>query len=440
MRILGREISVKRLISYGLKNPAANLIHSFNYLRQKKFLDGSSSGGYALPPSTIVVETTYECNLRCKTCWFYGKSGIFKDKKISGGLSFEQLKKVVDNVAWFKPYLYFTGGEPLINKSTLPIIKYAKKKGLIVGIVTNGTLLTKENSKKLISSNLDFITVSIDGPKQTHDKIREIKCFEKAIQGINTVIIDEVHMAKADVLKRLLTGPFAHCGIRWGLTGTVPKADYEFMGLKCSIGDVSNRIQASELQDKGVLANCHVNVLQTQDHPQFKTYGEELKWLTTDKTRMKWVANTIKDISSSGNTLILVDRISAGEILEEQIDDAVFVSGSTKNTDRKEQYDEISTATNKVIIATYGVAAVGINIPRIFNLVLIEPGKSFVRVIQSIGRGIRKAEDKDSVQIWDITSSCKFAKRHLGARKKFYKEANYPYNIEKINYENPYTG
>jgi len=81
----------------------------------------------------------------------------------------------------------------------------------------------------------------------------------------------------------------------------------------------------------------------------------------------------------------------------------------------------------------------GINIPRIFNLVLIEPGKSFVRVIQSIGRGIRKAEDKENVQIWDITSSCKFAKRHLGARKKFYKEANYPYNIEKVNYENPYT-
>ncbi len=143
------------------------------------------------------------------------------------------------------------------------------------------------------------------------------------------MIIDEVHMAKADVLKRLLTGPFAHCGIRWGLTGTVPKADYEFMGLKCSIGDVSNRIQASELQDKGVLANCHVNVLQTQDHPQFKTY-RRTEMADHRQDRMKWVANTIKDISSSGNTLILVDRISAGEILEEQIEDAVFVSGSTK--------------------------------------------------------------------------------------------------------------
>jgi len=112
--------------------------------------------------------------------------------------------------------------------------------------------------------------------------------FKEFCDGIQTVIIDEVHMAKADVLKRMLTGPFAHCGIRWGLTGTVPKADYEFMGLKCSIGEVANRIKASTLQDKGVLANCHVNVLQTQDHPQFKTYAEELKWLTTDTTRMTW--------------------------------------------------------------------------------------------------------------------------------------------------------
>jgi len=86
-------------------------------------------------------------------------------------------------------------------------------------------------------------------------------------------------------------------------------------------------------------------------------------------------------------------------------------------------------------VATYGVAAVGINIPRIFNLVLLEPGKSFVRVIQSIGRGIRKAEDKDFVQIWDITSNCKFAKRHLTQRKTFYKEANYPFDLEKLTYK-----
>ena len=257
--------------------------------------------------------------------------------------------------------------------------------------------------------------------------------FKEFIEGINTVIVDEVHMAKADVLKRMLTGPFAHCQIRWGLTGTVPKQEYEYMGIKVSLGEVTNKIPAKELQDKGVLANCHVTVLQTNDVLEFRNYQEELKWLTTDPKRTSWIAKTISDIATSGNTLILVDRISAGEILEKKIKNSVFIRGATKNLDRKEHYDEVSTASNKIIIATYGVAAVGINIPRIFNLVLLEPGKSFVRVIQSIGRGIRKAEDKDNVMIWDITSACKFARRHLTQRKKFYKEANYPYNIEKVD-------
>ena len=106
-----------------------------------------------------------------------------------------------------------------------------------------------------------------------------------------------------------------------------------------------------------------------------------------------------------------------------------------KTTDRKDAYDEINEGTNHVVIATYGVASVGINIPRIFNLVLIEPGKSFVRVIQSIGRGVRKAKDKDHVEIWDITSSAKYSKKHLTERKRFYKEANYPFSIEKVNYK-----
>jgi superfamily II DNA or RNA helicase len=113
----------------------------------------------------------------------------------------------------------------------------------------------------------------------------------------------------------------------------------------------------------------------------------------------------------------------------------VFISGEVKTKDRKEEYDEIKTSDDKIIVATYGVAAVGINIPRIFNLVLLEPGKSFVRVIQSIGRGIRRAEDKDFVKIWDITSTCKFAKRHLTERKKFYKDAHYPFSLEKIDWQ-----
>ena len=133
--------------------------------------------------------------------------------------------------------------------------------------------------------------------------------------------------------------------------------------------------------------------------------------------------------------MILVDRISAGEKLSEAIPNSIFINGDVKLKDRTSTYDEVQDATNMVIIATYGVAAVGINIPRIFNLVLLEPGKSFVRVIQSIGRGIRKAKDKDFVQIWDITSTCKFAKKHITERKKFYKQAEYPFTIDKIDWQ-----
>ena len=150
---------------------------------------------------------------------------------------------------------------------------------------------------------------------------------------------------------------------------------------------------------------------------------------------MDTIAGVVLEVNKTGNTLVLVDRISAGtELLSRLGDNAVFVSGATKSKDRQDEYDEIATSTGKIIIATYGVAAVGINLPRIFNLVLLEPGKSFVRVIQSIGRGIRKAEDKDHVQIWDITSTCRFAKRHLNKRKAFYKEANYPFTVEKLTW------
>jgi superfamily II DNA or RNA helicase len=256
------------------------------------------------------------------------------------------------------------------------------------------------------------------------------------IEDVVCVMVDEVHMAKADVLKTLLTSVFAHVPIRWGLTGTIPKENFEWKSLHVSLGDVTARIQASELQDQGVLARCHVNVVQLQDYGDHGNYQQELKYLLTNADRLKYMSKLFNKISESGNTLILVDRIKAGNDLVEMLGDkAVFVSGATKGVDRKTEYDEIANVDGKIIVATYGVASVGINIPRIFNLVLLEPGKSFVRVIQSIGRGIRKAEDKDFVQVWDITSTCKFAKRHLTKRKKFYKEANYPFQVEKVDWE-----
>ena len=254
------------------------------------------------------------------------------------------------------------------------------------------------------------------------------------IEDVCCVIVDETHQAKADVLKDLLTSVFANVPIRWGLTGTIPKTDWESASLRSSIGDVINRLSAKELQDQGILANCHVNIVQTQETAIYSNYQNEMTFLLEDKKRLEYVSKMIKEISQTGNTLVLTNRIKNGEALQELISGAEFVQGAMKVADRKDAYNEINEGTNTITIATYGVAAVGINIPRIFNLVLLEPGKSFVRVIQSIGRGVRMAKDKDFVQIWDVTSRCKFSKRHLTERKKFYKEASYPFTIDKITY------
>lgn len=340
---------------------------------------------------------------------------------------------------------------------TAALSKQVEKYGRSIVIVPNKSLV--------VQTEADYINMGLDvgvyfGDRKEYNKTHTICTWQSLnnmlkntraheaevpigefIEGVVCVMVDEVHMAKADALKTLLTSVFSDVPIRWGLTGTVPKAEFDKVSIVVSLGPVIGKLAASELQDRGVLAKCHVNIVQLKDDKEFTNYQSELKFLTEDTKRLDTMAKLISKVSTSGNTLILVDRISAGKALQTRLTEIFnndievpFISGSMKLTERKEEYDEVKTSSNKVIIATYGVAAVGINIPRIFNLVLIEPGKSFVRVIQSIGRGIRKAEDKDHVEIWDITSTCKFAKRHLTQRKAYYKEANYPFSIEKLEY------
>jgi len=273
---------------------------------------------------------------------------------------------------------------------------------------------------------LNFLLSDEEKPQEEVDGI---------IKGLAAVIVDECHTSKSDVLKSILTGPLAHVPIRWGLTGTVPKDKFAYTALFVSIGANVNALSASELQNKGVLANCQVNIIQLKDGKVHKTHPDEARFLSENKERLATIGGLVNNISASGNTLILVDRLATGKALEAMVPDSVFIHGSTKLKERKQEFDEVAVIDNKVIIATYGVAAVGINMPRIFNLILVDPGKSFVRVIQSIGRGLRRASDKDFVEIYDITSDCKFSKRHLTQRKAYYKEAGYKHTVTKLEYQ-----
>jgi superfamily II DNA or RNA helicase len=277
---------------------------------------------------------------------------------------------------------------------------------------------------------------SLEVIQKNHKSGKSDMSLEDFTRGVMALIVDEAHGAKADVLKKMLIGPFRNIPIRWGLTGTVPPEDHAAVGLKVGIGPTVGELAAQTLQAEGILANCHVDIIQMQDSVHYDNYQTELSYLTTDSDRLDYMAEMILAAAESGNTLVLVDRVKSGKGLLERLpeDRTVFISGEMKNEERREHYKDISSNDGKIIIATYGVAAVGINVPRIFNLMLIEPGKSFVRVIQSIGRGLRRAKDKDFVNILDLTSSAKFSKRHLTERKKFYKRASYPFKITKVDW------
>jgi superfamily II DNA or RNA helicase len=353
----------------------------------------------------------------------------------------------------------------LKNPQSMQEIATGAGKTLITATLSNAiepygrSIVIVPNKSLIVQTEADYINLGLDvgvyfGDRKDYFKTHTICTWQSLlnlvkdskngsadvpinefVENVVLIMIDEAHGAKADALKQLLSGIFARVPLRWGLTGTIPKDEFASKALLVNIGPVTNKLSASELQERNVLANCHVNIVQLQDNVEYADYQSELKHLLEDSRRLDALSSIIEKVIETGNTLILVDRVAAGKELVQRLPNSVFVSGSTKVKDRKDEYDEVAISDDKIIVATYGVAAVGLNIPRIFNLVLLEPGKSFVRVIQSIGRGIRKAEDKDFVQIWDLTSNCRFAKRHLTVRKAFYREANYPFSIEKFNYK-----
>ena len=352
-------------------------------------------------------------------------------------------------------HLYLTDGFVVTHNTliTASLSTLAQKYGRTIVIVPNKNLVQQTEE--------DYRNIGLDvgvlfGDRKEYDRTHTICTWQSLnvldkkskdalddgqravfLDGLIAVICDEVHMVKnANVLHTLLTTTFSNIPIRWGLTGTIPEEEYNQVSLYSAIGPLIGSLTARELQEQGHLAMCNIKILQTQETASYNDYQAELKYLTTDKARLSWLADRVREISKSGNTLVLVDRIESGEILHELLPDSVFISGKMKATKRKEHYKEINFDDNAVMIATYGTTSTGISINRIFNLVLVEPGKSFVRVIQSIGRGLRKADDKDAVEVYDIASRCKFSNRHLLKRKKFYGEVQYPWTVDKINYDN----
>jgi superfamily II DNA or RNA helicase len=284
------------------------------------------------------------------------------------------------------------------------------------------------------------------------------------MKEFDLVVVDEAHGLKGQVLTKLLNENGNHIVHRFGLTGTLPKPATDKMAVHISVGNVHYEISAADLIKQGWLAKLDIDIMQINEdlkakfvkfkeenkldsaaqkmtYNQFKDkyfgeYSAEKSYLQTCKPRIEYIADILIDKQSQkkGNVFCLVDGVAFGKKLTKLIPGAIFVHGKDKKKARKEVYDLFKENDNMVVIATVQVASTGLNIKRIFNLVFVDMGKSFIRVIQTIGRGLRKAPDKDYVLVTDISSDLKYGKRHVRERMNFYRDAEYPHKKRVVSY------
>lgn len=396
----------------------------------------------------------------------------------------------------FKDVLHIDTGEPIllrdyqyenVNKlieagNGLIIASTGAGKTLLSAALCNAygslgikTLTIVPNQDLIRNTKQDFINCGLDtgeysGTSKTleHQHIvstwQALKNNPKIIEMFGMILVDECHGAKGNVLQKILTDHAARIPYRFGVTGTLPKDPSDVMAIKVALGPVRGTVTASELMDRGILAQLHIDVIQLEEnlkaeydkfcaddyvnskpptYTQFKDgyfpdFASEKSYLHRNTARIEWIADFLlaKRDTGKGNVLCLVDSISFGRQLAKLIPGAVFVNGQDvkKSDERQKVYDLFKDNDNLVVIATVHIAGTGLNIRRIFNLVTVDVGKSFIRVIQAIGRGLRTAEDKKSVVVTDICGDLKYSKKHLKERTNYYEEALYKYKKHNIDY------
>jgi superfamily II DNA or RNA helicase len=253
------------------------------------------------------------------------------------------------------------------------------------------------------------------------------------VEQFGAVVIDEAHGATAKTIGELVNVHGKNIQYRWGFTGTMPKAKIDQLTLRGSIGEVLYRITAADLMAMGYLAQLEIEPIQIIDESideEFPDYASEKTFLSKSPKRLDLIADLIiSKAQTYGNTLVLVNSIKQGKQLQKLIKDSVFLHGADDTDVRAEWYSMFEEKDDLIVIATSVIASTGISIDRVFCLFLIDAGKSFVKCIQSIGRGLRKGRDKDKVHCCDVHSNLKWSMKHWRERNKYYKEAKY--NVSK---------
>jgi len=255
---------------------------------------------------------------------------------------------------------------------------------------------------------------------------QSLKNNTRELRRYNAVLVDEVHGVRGDVLHDILQQSNAFW--RLGFTGTMPQDPLEALQVKSYLGPLLKSYKSSKLADEGYIATCNVVKINVSYNREFKgDYSDVKNEVFSSPFRLNIISSIVRGVN--GSILLLVDKIEKeGDILEQHIKEnfpdkqVVFLHGSVDSETRMFWQKKCHDEKNVVLIATFGIFQLGINIKSLMYGVLCSSFKSSIRVLQSIGRTLRKHPTKEGggAYIFDINDMVKFLDKHGHEREKFY--------------------
>ena len=273
------------------------------------------------------------------------------------------------------------------------------------------------------------------------------KLDKKYFENFGCVVGDEAHLFKSKSLTTIMT-KLINCKYRFGMTGTLDGTQTHRLVLEGLFGKVEKVTSTKQLMDKDTLANLKIKCLvlkhKEEDCKAVKDlkYSDELQYIVAHKTRNDFISRLCDKLS--GNTLCLYQLVEKhGLVLYNLMKDfdrkVFFIHGGTDTNDREKIRAITEEQTNAIIVASYGTFSTGINIRNLHNIVFASPSKSRIRVLQSIGRGLRKSDKGDiRTTLLDIADDFSYKDRknftlnHFLERINIYNEEEFDYEIDRI--------
>ena len=267
---------------------------------------------------------------------------------------------------------------------------------------------------------------------------------KKWYRQFDCIIGDECHQYKAKCLQSIMKKcPDAKW--RYGFTGTLDGKQVHKLMLEGLFGPVYRTTSSADLMDKGFLAKLSVEVMILRHEPRnFTNYNEEIEYLGDLVLRNQFVSKLANTLP--GNVLVLFTRVEGHGIpLHSMIQDESsrpvhLIYGDTKVEERERIRKLAEVSNNNIILGSYGTMSTGVNIRNLHHVIFASPSKSRIRVLQSIGRGLRKAKGKDSCMLYDIADDFRkqggrnnFTLNHLAERIKFYVDEDFEYRVSEFH-------